>query len=96
MRNLRHVFHAGVGKVSAGDLPRAFEQMADHGRASQAQPVIQMPAKLIRQRRHKQGRVGHSSGDDQLRARLEGGDDGVGAEIGVCAHQFAVGGQGLA
>ena len=92
-----HIFVAGVGKVAAGDLRAAFEQMARHGGAGQAVPVVGRPAVVRHGRAQHQRWVGHAAADHDVgpgAQRIGNGlraDVGVGADDGLGGHGGAQG-----
>ena len=47
------IFYARIGKIAAGDLARAFEQVADHHAAAEHRPFVQSPAEFEDQRREE-------------------------------------------
>ena len=80
-------FHARIGAVAAGDLARAFEQMAHHGAARHAVEIVGLPAVLVGGGRQKQRRIGDAAGDDHVGAGGERGQQRIDAEIRVGRHQ---------
>ena len=79
---LRHVFETGVGKIPAGDLRAAFQQMAYAHALTEFGRVHGVPAELKHHRRHEDGRVGHAPGHHDMRTGFERSDDGFGTQIG--------------
>jgi len=73
MREVGHVLDAGIGEVAAGDLARAFEQMADHRPAAEALPVVEGPAERVDERREHERGIGDAAGDDHVGAGGERG-----------------------
>ena len=77
------VLYAGIGEIAAGDLARAFEQVADQRAAAEHRPVVHRPAEFGDQRRHEDRRVRRAAGDHDVRAALQRLDDRGDADIGV-------------
>ncbi len=82
-----HVLHARVGEVAAADLRAAFEQVAGHGGAGEAVPVVGRPAEVRQRGPERERRVRHAAGDDDLRAVADGGGDLERALVGVGADE---------
>ena len=83
VREVRRLLVAGIDEISAGDLPRAFEEMPDERALAEPVPVVGAPGELVHQRREKQRRIAHPAGDHDIGAAGERLDDRLGAEIGV-------------
>ena len=83
MRQVRHITETGVGKVAARDLSRALQQMADQHTFAESRPIVCGPAKAVHQRRQKQGRVSHPTGDDDVRVGLQRWQQGIGTQVDV-------------
>ncbi len=82
-----HGLDARVGEVAAGDLRGALHQVPHRGAGAQARPVVAGPAVGVAHGRQEQRGVGHAPGDDHVGARLQRGQQGVAADVGVGAHQ---------
>ena len=80
---VRHVLVAGIGEVAAGDLARAFEEVAHHRAAAQPGPVAHRPAECLDLGGQEHGGIGGPASDDHVRTAGQRLDDGTGAEIGV-------------
>jgi len=83
------VLLARLGKVSAGDLPPALQQVAHDGALAQLVPVLQGPAELVDGGGHEDGRVGHAAGDDHVRDLLQRLENAIHAHVGVGGHDLA-------
>ena len=80
---IRDILAAGIGKIAAGDLPGAFQEMAGDGALPQKIPVVHGPAECMDHRREEQRGIGGASGDHDIRATTQRIRHRFGAEIGV-------------
>ena len=81
-----HVFVAGVGVITTRHLGATFEQVARHGGAGDARPVVARPAKVGQRRAHRQRGVGHPAADHDVGTGQQGIGNGLGAQVGVGRH----------
>ena len=86
-RQIGHVLVAGIGKIAAGDLAGAFQQMPGDGALPEQIPVIHRPAEGMDHRRQKQRRIGRAAGDDDIGACCQRLRHRLGAEIGIGRQQ---------
>ena len=77
------VLEAGIGKISAGHLAAAFEEMAGERSGRQPVPVGPLPSELRDERAEHQRGIGHPPRDDHLRAVPDRFRDLPGADIGI-------------
>ncbi len=87
---VRYVLHAGIGEVATADLRSAFEQVACHRRASQLVPIGFPPAVVRNRRADRERGIGHTTGDDDLRAGIECGGDRKCALVDIGADEAAL------
>ena len=83
MREVAHVFQAGVGEVAAGQLSRALEQVADHRAAGEQRRFVERPSEGMDHRCQEQRRVGDPAGDDDVGTGGDRRQDGIDAQIGI-------------
>ena len=81
-----HVFVAGVGVITTRHLGATFEQVARHGGAGDARPVVARPAKVGQRRAHRQRGVGHPAADHDVGTSQQGIGNGLCAQVGVGRH----------
>ena len=68
-REIGNILVAGIGKIAAGDLAGAFQQMPGDGALPEQIPVVHRPAEGMDHRRQEQRRIGRAAGDDDIGAR---------------------------
>ncbi|MNI47633.1 hypothetical protein D3C73_1021630 [compost metagenome] len=74
---------APVGKVAAGALRAAFDDMAGEGGLGELVVVVPRPAEFMHQRGADHGTVDHATGDHDVRAKTKGFDNARRTEVGV-------------
>ena len=85
----RHVFVARVGKIAAGDLRAAFEQMACKRTGGEPIPVVGGPTEGMQQWSERQCGIGNASGHDDVGTLIERLRDRLRTEIKISRDDFA-------
>ena len=83
-----NIFKSWIAEVAAGHLRAAFHEVSNAVAASEFGVVKRIPAEFIHHRRHENRRIGNTTGDDNLRALFECGDDRFCAEIDFSRNQI--------
>ena len=84
----RYVLVPRIGEIPTAHLGTAFEQMAGHGGAREAVPIVVRPAEMRQGGPHHQRRIGHSAAHDDLGASPQCRRDRLGADVGVGTDDF--------
>ena len=91
-----HVLVARVGKISAGDLRAAFEQMAGERAGGEPVPVVRRPPEHVQQRTERESGIGDPPGHNDVGALVERLRDRLRAEIEIGGDDVACLRQNLA
>ena len=83
----RHVLHARIREVAAGDLRAALQQVAGHGAGGQQVPGVGGPVEVGQDGAQRQGRVRDAPGHDDLGAGAQRAGDLLRAEVRIGAHE---------
>ena len=84
-----HRLGQGIGEVTAGDLARTFQQVADGGARAQRRPVVMAPPVARDHWRQEQRWIGDAPGYHYGGACLQRRQQGIGPEVRVGPDQGA-------
>ena len=85
----RHGLERRIGKIAAGDLGAAFQEMAGERAGGELVPIAGLPAERVHERTERERRVGHAPGHHDVGALPERIGDRTRAEIDIGSDDLA-------